>query len=60
MRTKLRWLLALGAIVALALTVSACGDDDDDSTTASSERVGARASSRRRPRLRTTPRRAAT
>lgn len=31
MRSKLRWLLALGAIVALALTASACGDDDDDS-----------------------------
>lgn len=31
MRPKLRWLLALGAIVALALTASACGDDDDDS-----------------------------
>ncbi len=30
MRSKLRWLLALGAIVVLALTVSACGDDDDD------------------------------
>ena len=35
MRTKLRWLLALGAIVALALTVSACGDDDGDSTSSS-------------------------
>ena len=34
MRTKLRWLLALGAIVALALTVSACGSDDSSSTTA--------------------------
>ena len=33
MPTKLRWLLALGAIVALALTVSACGDDDSSSTT---------------------------
>jgi peptide/nickel transport system substrate-binding protein len=32
MPTKLRWLLALGAIVALALTVSACGDDNDSST----------------------------
>lgn len=28
MRIKLRWLLALGAIVALALTVSACGDEE--------------------------------
>ncbi|MFI5121943.1 MAG: ABC transporter substrate-binding protein [Vicinamibacteria bacterium] len=34
MRTKLRWLLALGAIVAVALTVSACGSDDS-STSAS-------------------------
>ena len=40
MPTKLRWLLALGAIVALALTVSACGDDDGDSTTASSGESG--------------------
>jgi peptide/nickel transport system substrate-binding protein len=32
MPTKLRWLLALGAIVALALTVSACGGDDDDTS----------------------------
>ena len=32
MPTKLRWLLALGAIVALALTVSACGDDDDSTS----------------------------
>ncbi len=32
MQTKLRWLLALGAIVALALTASACGGDDDDSS----------------------------
>ncbi len=40
MQTKLRWLLALGAIVALALTVSACGDEDDDSTTASSSERG--------------------
>ena len=40
MPTKLRWLLALGAIVALALTVSACGDDDDSSTTASSSDSG--------------------
>ena len=32
MSTKLRWLLALGAIVALALTVSACGGDDDESS----------------------------
>ena len=29
MRLKLRWLLALSAIVALALTVSACGGDDE-------------------------------
>ncbi len=36
MRTKLRWLLALGAIVALALTVSACGSDDSDSSSSSS------------------------
>ncbi len=40
MPTKLRWLFALGAIVALALTVSACGDDDDSSTTASSTESG--------------------
>ena len=32
--------LRSGAIVALALTVSACGDDDDDSTTASSASRG--------------------
>jgi len=32
MPTKLRWLLALGAIVALALTVSACGGDDSTSS----------------------------
>jgi peptide/nickel transport system substrate-binding protein len=36
MRTKLRWLLALGAIVALALTVSACGGDSGDSSSSSS------------------------
>ena len=36
MPTKLRWMLALGAIVALALTVSACGSDSSSSTTASS------------------------
>jgi peptide/nickel transport system substrate-binding protein len=35
MRTKLRWLLALGAIVALALTVSACGSDNGSSTSSS-------------------------
>jgi peptide/nickel transport system substrate-binding protein len=28
MRSKLRWLVALGAVASLALTVSACGDDD--------------------------------
>ncbi len=36
MPTKLRWMLALGAIVALALTVSACGSDDDSSSSDSS------------------------
>jgi len=36
MPTKLRWMLALGAIVALALTVSACGSDDDSSSSESS------------------------
>ena len=36
MPTKLRWMLALGAIVALALTVSACGSDDDSDTSDSS------------------------
>jgi peptide/nickel transport system substrate-binding protein len=36
MPTKLRWMLALGAIVALALTVSACGSDSDSSTTSDS------------------------
>ncbi len=36
MPTKLRWMLALGAIVALALTVSACGSDDDSDTSSSS------------------------
>jgi peptide/nickel transport system substrate-binding protein len=30
MRPKLRWLLALGTVAALALTVAACGGDDDD------------------------------
>jgi peptide/nickel transport system substrate-binding protein len=29
MRSRLRWLLALGALAALALTVSSCGGDDD-------------------------------
>jgi peptide/nickel transport system substrate-binding protein len=37
MPTKLRWLFALGAIVALALTVSACGDDDSSTTASSTE-----------------------
>ena len=37
MRTKLRWLLALGAIVALALTVSACGGDDSSSDTSAEQ-----------------------
>ena len=36
MRNKLRWLLALGAIVALALTVSACGSGDSTSSDTSS------------------------
>ena len=36
MRTKLRWLLALGAIVALALAVSACGSDDSGDSSSSS------------------------
>ena len=42
MRTKLRWLLALGAIVALALAVSACGSDDsgDSSSSSSSSASG--------------------
>ncbi len=40
MPTKLRWMLALGAIVALALTVSACGSDDSSSTTADSSASG--------------------
>jgi len=35
MRPKLRWLLALGLIAALALTVGACGEDDDEGTTTS-------------------------
>jgi peptide/nickel transport system substrate-binding protein len=30
MRFKLRWVFALGAVLALALAVSACGGDDDD------------------------------
>ena len=30
MRSKMRWVFALAAVVALALVVSACGDDDDD------------------------------
>jgi peptide/nickel transport system substrate-binding protein len=29
MRSKLRWLILIGIVAALALTVSACGDDDD-------------------------------
>ena len=40
MRSKLRWLFALGAIVALALTVSACGDDDDGGSSGSSTSAG--------------------
>jgi peptide/nickel transport system substrate-binding protein len=40
MRSKLRWLLALGAIVALALTVSACGEDDDDGDGTTSSSAG--------------------
>jgi peptide/nickel transport system substrate-binding protein len=40
MPTKLRWLLALGAIVALALTVSACGDDDSTSGSGSTSAAG--------------------
>lgn len=36
MPTKLRWMLALGAIVALALTVSACGSDSGSSTSSDS------------------------
>ena len=40
MPTKLRWLLALGAIVALALTVSACGDDDDSTSDSGSTSTG--------------------
>jgi len=40
MRTRLRWLLALGAIVALALTVSACGDDSDSGSSSSSSSAG--------------------
>jgi peptide/nickel transport system substrate-binding protein len=30
MRSKMRWVFALAAVIALALAVSACGDDDDD------------------------------
>ena len=41
MRSKLRWMLALGAIVALALTVSACGDDDDGDSS-SEQQLGER------------------
>ena len=40
MPTKLRWMLALGAIVALALTVSACGSDSSSSTTSGSSENG--------------------
>jgi peptide/nickel transport system substrate-binding protein len=40
MPTKLRWLFALGAIVALALTVSACGDDDSTSGSGSTSTGG--------------------
>jgi peptide/nickel transport system substrate-binding protein len=37
MRSKLQWLLVLGAIVAIALTVSACGDDSSDSSSGSTD-----------------------
>src|SRR5215204_2214624 len=37
MRSKLRWLFALVAVVAMALTVSACGDDDSDDGDTSAE-----------------------
>ena len=40
MPTKLRWLLAFGAIVALALTVSACGDDDSTSSSGGTSSTG--------------------
>jgi peptide/nickel transport system substrate-binding protein len=40
MRSKLRWLFALGAIVALALTVSACGNDDNGSSSSGSTSAG--------------------
>src|SRR5215207_835235 len=37
MRSKLRWLFALVAVVAMALTVSACGGDDSSSDDTSAE-----------------------
>ncbi len=40
MRTKLRWLLALGAIVALALIVSACGSDNGSSSSSGGTSAG--------------------
>ena len=40
MPTKLRWLLAFGAIVALALTVSACGGDDSTSSSSGTSSAG--------------------
>jgi len=40
MRLKLRWLLALGAIVALALAISACGDDNGDNGGSTSASTG--------------------
>jgi peptide/nickel transport system substrate-binding protein len=41
MRSKMRWLFALAAVVALALAVSACGDDSDDSGETSSSGTAA-------------------
>jgi peptide/nickel transport system substrate-binding protein len=44
MRSRLRWLFALVAVVAMALTVSACGDDDsgdDGDTSAETEQFAA-------------------
>ena len=40
MRSKMRWLFALVAALALALVVSACGSDDDDSSESSSSGAG--------------------